>query len=82
MKQKGSNNIDIFVFFQIFTNIATIRPNFVAGHIVRSTEMTSMQERNILDGVVIFHENIHEHKKKLNKVIFTIDFEKACDVVK
>jgi hypothetical protein len=41
-----------------------------------------MQERNILDGVVIFHENIHEHKKKLNKVIFTIDFEKACDAVK
>ena len=42
-----------------------------------------MQGRNILDGVVVLHETIHElHHKKLNGVIFKIDFEKAYDKVK
>ena len=39
-----------------------------------------MQGRNILDGVVILHETVHEmHTKKLNGVIFKIDFENAYD---
>jgi fumarate reductase subunit D len=34
----------------------------------------------ILDGVVTLHEMIHEmHRKKLNRVILKIDFEKAYD---
>src|SRR6266542_6881261 len=42
-----------------------------------------MQGRNILDGVMILHETVHElHQKKLNGVIFKIDFEKAYDKVK
>ena len=41
-----------------------------------------MQGRNILDGVVILHETIHElHSKKQNGVLFKIDFEKAYDKV-
>ncbi|CAD6247249.1 unnamed protein product [Miscanthus lutarioriparius] len=39
-----------------------------------------MAGRNILEGVVILHETIHEfHRKNLNRVIFKIDFEKAYD---
>jgi hypothetical protein len=42
-----------------------------------------MQGRNILDGVVVLHETVHElHRKKLNGVILKIDFEKAYDKVK
>ena len=42
-----------------------------------------MQGRNILDGVVILHETVHElHRKKLNGVILKIDFEKSYDKVK
>jgi hypothetical protein len=42
-----------------------------------------MQGRNILDGVVILHETVHElHSKKLNGVILKLDFEKAYDQVK
>jgi hypothetical protein len=42
-----------------------------------------MQGRNILDGVAILHETVHElHSKKLNGVILKIDFEKAYDKVK
>jgi hypothetical protein len=41
-----------------------------------------MPGRNILEGVVILHETIHElHSKKLDGVIFKIDFEKAYDKV-
>lgn len=42
-----------------------------------------MHGGNILDGVVILHETVHElHSKKLNGVILKIDFEKAYDKVK
>jgi hypothetical protein len=42
-----------------------------------------MQGRNILDGVVVLHEAIHElHSKKLNGVILKLDFEKVYDKVK
>jgi hypothetical protein len=39
-----------------------------------------MQGRNILDGVVLLHEAIHEiHMKKLNGVILKLDFDKAYE---
>jgi hypothetical protein len=39
--------------------------------------------RNILEGVVILHETIHElHRKKMDGVLFKIDFEKAYEKVK
>ena len=41
-----------------------------------------MQGRNILDGVAVLHETVHEmHRKKINGVISKIDFEKAYDKV-
>jgi len=36
-----------------------------------------------MEGAIILHETIHEmHRKKLNGVLFKIDFEKAYDKVK
>jgi hypothetical protein len=71
------------VSFKIFTKVATIRLNSVADHVVKPTQTAFMQGRNILDGVVVLHETVHEmHTKKLNGVIFKIDFEKAYDKVK
>jgi hypothetical protein len=71
------------VSFKIFTKTTINRLNMVADHVVRPTQTTFMQARNIIDGVVIFHETVHElHRKKLNGVIFKIDFEKAYDKVK
>ena len=70
------------VRFKIFTKVATIRLNSVADHVVRPSQTAFMQGRNILDGVVILHEAVHElHRKKLNGVILKIDFEKAYDKV-
>jgi hypothetical protein len=71
------------VSFKIFTKVATIRLNTVADHVVRPSQTAFMQGRNILDGVAILHETVHElHSKKLNGVILKIDFEKAYDKVK
>jgi mannosylglycoprotein endo-beta-mannosidase len=42
-----------------------------------------MPGRHILEGVAVLHEMIHElHHKKLDGVLFKIDFEKAYDKVK
>jgi predicted Ser/Thr protein kinase len=42
-----------------------------------------MSGRNIIEGVVILHETIHElHRRKKSVVILKIDFEKAYDKVK
>jgi mannosylglycoprotein endo-beta-mannosidase len=71
------------VSFKIFTKVATMRLNNVAEHVVQPSQTTFMQGRNILDGMVILHEAVHElHTKKLNGVILKLDFEKAYDKVK
>jgi hypothetical protein len=63
--------------------VATIRLNTVADHVVLPSQTAFMQGRNILDGVAVLHETVHEmHSKKLNGVILKLDFEKAYDKVK
>jgi hypothetical protein len=63
--------------------VATIRLNFVDNHVVQPSQTAFMQGGNILDGVVILHEAVHElHTKKMNGVIIKLDFEKAYDKVK
>ena len=48
----------------------------VADHVVKPAQTMFMQGCNILDGVVVLHETVHElHRKKLNEVIFEIDFK-------
>jgi hypothetical protein len=50
---------------------------------VQPSQIAFMQGRNILDGVVVLHETVHElHSKKLNGVILKLDFKKAYDKVK
>jgi hypothetical protein len=71
------------VSFKIFTKVGTNRLNKVAKTVVSPTQTAFMPGRNIMEGVVILHETIHElHTKKANGVIFKIDFEKAYDKVK
>uniref|UniRef100_A0A8R7RBS2 Reverse transcriptase domain-containing protein n=1 Tax=Triticum urartu TaxID=4572 RepID=A0A8R7RBS2_TRIUA len=71
------------VSFKIFTKVATNRFNSIADHVVRPSQTAFMQGRNILDGVVILHDTVHEmHRKNMSGVVFKIDFEKAYDKVK
>jgi hypothetical protein len=62
----------------IFTKVGTNRTTVIAQKVVRLTQSAFMLGRNILEGVVILHETIHElHRKKMDGVLFKIDFEKA-----
>ena len=71
------------VSFKIFTKVATIRVNSVADNIISPSQTAFMRGRNILEGVVILHETVHElHRKNQSGVIFKIDFEKAYDKVR
>ena len=71
------------VSFKIFTKVGTNRVTTIANRVVRPTQTAFIPGRNILEGVVVLHETIHEmHRKKLDGVLFKIDFEKAYDKVK
>ncbi|WVZ88220.1 hypothetical protein U9M48_034764 [Paspalum notatum var. saurae] len=70
------------VSFKIFTKVATNRIITVAHKIIRPSQTAFLPGRNIMEGAVVLHETLHElHRKKLNGVIFKIDFEKAYDKV-
>ena len=71
------------VSFKIFTKVRTIRLTQIAHAVMQPTQTAFMSDRNILEGVVVLHETLHEiHTKKLDGVIFKVDFEKAYDKVK
>jgi hypothetical protein len=55
----------------------------MAQKIIKPTQTAFIPDRNILEGVVILHETIHElHSKRLDGVLFKIYFEKAYKKVK
>lgn len=69
--------------FNFFTKVATIRTSGIVHKVVRPMQTAFMSGRHILEGVVILHEAIHEiSRKKLDGVLFKIDFVKAYNKVK
>ena len=71
------------VSFKIFTKVGTNRITEIAHKVIRPTQSAFMPGRHILEGVVILHETIHElQRKKMDGVLFKIDFKKAYDKVK
>lgn len=71
------------VSFKIFTKVGTNRLTQIAHSVVQPSQTAFMPDRNILEGVVVLHEMLHEiHTKKLDGVVFKVDFEKAYDKVK
>jgi hypothetical protein len=70
------------VSFKIFTKVGTNRITGIAHKVIKPTQSAFMPGRHILEGVVVLHEIIHElHRKKMDGVLFKIDFEKAYDKV-
>jgi len=54
------------VSFKIFTKVGTNRINKVVQSVIQPSQTTFIPGRNIMEGVVILHETIHElHKKNL-----------------
>lgn len=65
------------VSFKIFTKVPTNRLDSVADHVIYVSRTTFMQGRNIIDGVVIRHETVHEmYRKNMSGVVFKIDLKK------
>jgi mannosylglycoprotein endo-beta-mannosidase len=61
------------VSFKIFTKVGANMLNIVAKKVVSPTQTAFMPGRNIMEGVVILHETIHElHTKKRDGVILKL----------
>jgi hypothetical protein len=70
------------VSFKIITKVLSNRIGLMADIIVRPSQTAFMRGQNILEGVIILHESIHKlQRKKLDRVILHLDFEKAYDKV-
>lgn len=89
-KVKEANNIKQYrpiyllnVDFKIFTKALNNRFTPIAKQVIGGNQIGFIKGRNILEGVVILHEVIHELKTSKNKgLIMKIDFEKAYDKVR
>lgn len=71
------------VSFKFSTKVGTNRLTKIAHSVVQPMQTAFMPGKHILEGVVVLHETLHEiHTKKLDGVIFKVDFKKAYDKVK
>jgi hypothetical protein len=70
------------VSFKILTKVITNRIGLVAEKVICPSQ-TTLIGCNIMEGVIILNETIHEmHMKNQNGVILKVDFEKAYDKIK
>lgn len=69
--------------YKWFTKALTNRLVPIAQKCIGKNQTGFVKGRNILDGVVVLHEVLHEMKKSKRKgLIMKIDFEKAYDRVR
>ena len=88
-KLKLPNNIKQFrpicllnVIYKIITKVLTIRLSKIAERIISKNQTAFIPGRNILDGVVILQEVLHELRVKNQQgIVLKLDFEKAYDRV-
>jgi hypothetical protein len=70
------------VSFKIFTKVAVNRMTGIATKLINPSHTAFIPGGDIMDGVIMLHETIHEiHKKKMSGIIVKLDFEKAYDKV-
>jgi hypothetical protein len=54
----------------------------ITGKLISSTQTAFILGRNIMEGVVVLHETIHEiHRKKMSGIVLKLNFEKDYDKV-
>jgi hypothetical protein len=70
------------VDFKIFPKLLMDRTTPVIDKVINDSQTGFIKGRNILEGVVILHEVLHELRRSGKRgVLFKIDFEKAYDKV-
>ena len=69
--------------YKLITKTLTLRLEKVANKLIHPNQTAFMKGRNIMNGVMVLHEILHETKRR-NQVgiILKLDFEKAYDKVK
>jgi hypothetical protein len=68
--------------YKWITKVLTIRLTPIAGRLICAEQTTFIKGRNIMNGVMVLHEVMHETKKrKETGSILKLDFEKAYDKV-
>lgn len=68
--------------YKCFTKLLTNRRVHVAQSIIDSNQTGFIRGRNILEGVMVLHEVLHELRiSKQRGIILKIDFERAYDRV-
>jgi hypothetical protein len=78
-KPIGLLNVDFKCFTKVLTNI--LIP--VAKKVISKDQTRFIEGRNILEGVVVLHEVLHELKSSRKRgLILKLDFEKAYDRVR
>jgi hypothetical protein len=66
------------VIYKLFTKVLSIRLMEVAGDMISESQTTFIRGRNILDGVLVLHEVVHELRVKRHcGILLKIYFEKA-----
>jgi hypothetical protein len=54
----------------------------IVEKLISPSQTTFISGRNIMEGVVMLHETIHEiHRKRMSGVILKLDFKKIYDKV-
>lgn len=89
-KIKEANNVKQYspicllnVDFKCFTKVLTNRLVPIAQMVIGKTQKGFVKGRNILEGMIVLHEVIHElHSTNHRGLILKIDFEKAYDRVR
>jgi hypothetical protein len=89
-KLNEANNIKHFkpicllnVDFKCFTKVLINRLILVAKKVISKNQIGFIEGRNILEGVVVLHEVLHELKSSRKRgLILKLDFEKAYDRVR
>lgn len=69
--------------YKLITKTLTLRLERVAEKLIHTNQTAFMKGRNIMSGIFILHEILHETKRKSQMgIILKLDFEKAYDKVK
>jgi hypothetical protein len=86
-KSKGATKIQeyrpiclLYCIYKLITKVLTIRIEPFAQKLISEHQTTFIKGRNIMTGVKILHEIMHETKRrKETGIILKLDFEKAYD---
>lgn len=69
--------------YKLITKTLTLRIEKIADKLIHSNQSAFMKGRNIMHGIMVLHEILHETKRKKQVgIILKLDFEKAYDKVK